>query len=121
LVLASYFGAEPIRFDFVLLGLGTNGHTASLFPGTPVLNETKRQAEEVYVAELDMWRVTLTAPVLNAAAIAAFLVSGADKADVVREIIRGPRDPDRLPAQLIRPESGEAVWLLDAPAAARLT
>ncbi len=120
-VLASFFGAGPVRFDLVLLGLGTNGHTASLFPGTPVLIETKRPAAEVYVAELDMWRVTLTAPVLNAAATAAFLVSGADKADVVREILRGPRDPNRLPAQLIRPESGDATWLLDKPAAARLT
>lgn len=118
--LASYFGAGPVRFDLVLLGLGTNGHTASLFPKTPVLHELKRRAAEVYVAELDMWRVTLTAPVLNAAATAAFLVSGADKADVVREILRGPRDPERLPAQLIRPETGECVWLLDAPAAARL-
>ena len=119
-VLAQHFGTEPARFDLVLLGLGTNGHTASLFPGTSVLRERTRRAAEVYVAELDMWRVTLTAPVLNAAAVVAFLVSGADKADILREVIIGPREPDRLPAQLVQPAASEARWLVDRAAASRL-
>jgi len=118
-VLASHFGNESPRFDLVLLGLGTNGHTASLFPGTAVLHEQRRRAAEVYVAELDMWRVTLTAPAINAAAFAMFLVTGQEKADVVRQVIQGPRDPERLPAQLIQP-AGELVWLLDRAAAGRL-
>ena len=119
-VLARHFGAEPARFDLIFLGLGTNGHTASLFPGTSVLHEQTRRAAEVYVAELDMWRVTLTAPVLNAAAVVAFLVSGADKADVLREVLFGPRAPDRLPAQFVQPVAGEIRWLVDRAAASRL-
>jgi len=118
--LAHYFGTEPVRFDLVILGLGTNGHTASLFPGTPVLNERTRRAAEVYVAELDMWRVTLTVPVINAAAVVAFLVSGADKADALRDVLFGPRDPERMPAQLIQPAAIEISWLVDRAAASRL-
>ncbi len=119
-VLAHHFGAEPVRFDLVLLGLGTNGHTASLFPKTPVLKERTRRAAEVYVAELDMWRVTLTVPVLNAAGVVAFLVSGPNKADILRQVIFGPRDSDRLPAQLIQPTANEIAWLVDRTAASRL-
>lgn len=119
-VLAEHFGTEPAQFDLVFLGLGTDGHTASLFPGAPVLREWTRRAAEVYVAELNMWRVTLTATVLNAAAVVAFLVSGADKADVLREVIFGPREPDRLPAQLVQPTASETRWLVDRAAASRL-
>lgn len=114
-----FAGAEP-RFDLVLLGLGENGHTASLFPHTPVLTEQKRWVAEVYVQEIDLWRVTLTAPVLNEGQVIAFLVTGANKADVLREVLKGPRDVERLPAQLIRPRHGELRWLVDRPAAARL-
>jgi 6-phosphogluconolactonase len=116
--LKQYFGQGPPRFDLVLLGMGTNAHTASLFPGTPVLKETKCWAAEVYVAEQDLWRVTLTAPLLNQAAVIAFIVSGADKGPVMREVIEGPFDPERLPSQLIRPESGDLRWLVDAAAGA---
>jgi 6-phosphogluconolactonase len=119
-VLRTYFAGGPPRFDLVLLGLGENGHTASLFPGTPVLKEKDRWAAEVYVAELDMWRVTLTAPCLNQAGTTAFLVSGAGKADVLRDVLEGPRRPELLPAQLIQPADGKLLWLADRPAAAHL-
>ena len=119
--LRQFFAGRPPRLDLVLLGLGDNGHTASLFPGTPVLKETERWAAEVYVAEQDMYRVTLTAPFINQASLVAFLVSGAAKAGVLGEILHGPRDPERLPAQLIRPQTGEILWLTDLKAAAQLT
>lgn len=114
-----FSGAEP-RFDLVLLGLGENGHTASLFPNTPVLSDRQRWVAEVYVQEQNLWRITMTAVLLNEAAVAAFLVTGANKADVVREVVEGPRDAARLPAQLIQLTHGELRWLLDRGAASKL-
>jgi 6-phosphogluconolactonase len=119
-LLRDFFTGRRPDFDLVLLGLGENGHTASLFPGAPVLDEQERWAAAVYVPEQDLYRVTLTAPVINAAALVAFLVSGASKAQVLREVLQGPRDPQRLPAQLIHPAGGELRWLLDQAAAAEL-
>ena len=115
--LRGFFGERPPRFDLVFLGLGANGHTASLFPGTPVLQERQRWVAEVYVAEQDLFRVTLTAPLLNQAAVVVFLIAGVAKAAVLREILEGPQDPTRLPAQLIRPTDGELRWLVDQAAA----
>jgi 6-phosphogluconolactonase len=120
-VLHEFFGDQPPRFDLIFLGLGENGHTASLFPGTPVLEERERWVSEVYVAEQELYRVTLTAPLINQAAVVAFLVSGAGKAGVLKEVLEGPVDPYRLPAQSIRPADGELHWLLDSGAAAMLT
>jgi 6-phosphogluconolactonase len=119
--LRQFFTGHPSSLDLVLLGLGDNGHTASLFPGTPVLKETERWVAEVYVAEQDLHRVTLTAPFINQAALVAFLVAGEAKTQILWEILRGPRDPERLPAQLIQPKSGEALWFTDLKAAARVT
>jgi 6-phosphogluconolactonase len=116
-VLRGFFGERPPRFDLVFLGLGANGHTASLFPDTPVLEERQRWVAEVYVAEQDLFRVTLTAPLLNQAAIVAFLVAGAAKATVLHDVLQGPREPSRLPAQLIRPTDGNLHWLVDRTAA----
>lgn len=118
-LLRTFFAGQQPQFDLVLLGLGENGHTASLFPGTPVLREKERWAREVYVAEQDLYRVTLTAPLLNRALVTAFLVAGAGKASVLREVIEGPPDPERLPAQLILPE-GELRWLVEQSASAHL-
>jgi 6-phosphogluconolactonase len=118
--LRQFFSGRPPRLDLVLLGLGDNGHTASLFPGTPVLRETERWVAEVYVAEQDMYRVTLTAPFINQAALVVFLVAGEAKAGVLREILYGPRDAERLPAQLIAPQAGELLWLTDLKAAAQV-
>ncbi len=119
--LREFFAGQPPRLDLVLLGLGPDGHTASLFPGTPVLEEQERWAAAVYVAEGDLYRVTLTAPLINQAARVAFLVAGGAKAEVLREVLHGPRDPARLPAQLIRPQNGELLWLADRQAAAPAT
>jgi 6-phosphogluconolactonase len=116
-LLRSFFGERRPRFDMVFLGLGENGHTASLFPGTPVLEERQRWVAEVYNAEQDLFRITLTAPLLNQAAVVVFLVAGAAKAAVLREVLEGPQDPTRLPAQLIRPGDGELRWLVDRTAA----
>ncbi len=108
------------RFDLVLLGMGDNGHTASLFPNLRAVRETERWVMAEYVAEVSMWRVTLTPVVLNAAATAAFLVSGRDKAPMLHRVLEGPVDIDALPAQAIAPADGRLRWLVDAPAAAEL-
>jgi 6-phosphogluconolactonase len=113
--LRACFGEAP-RFDLIFLGLGENGHTASLFPHTAVLKERSRWARAVFPAGQDLPRVTLTAPVINRAAVVAFLVTGASKSGVLKEVLYGPRDHDRLPAQLIRPERGELLWLADRAA-----
>ena len=112
-ILRSHFGSCGARFDLVLLGLGENGHTASLFPGTAVLNEEKLWSADVFVAEQSLHRVTLTAPAINMASKVAFLVSGTPKASVLKEVLEGPSDPQRLPAQLIKPVDGQLIWLVD--------
>lgn len=118
--LRGFFGTPLPRFDLVLLGLGENGHTASLFPGTDVLAERERWAREVFVAEQGLFRVTLTVPVINNAATAAFVVSGEGKAQVLREVLEGTVYPFRLPARLIKPLQGRLVWMVDRAAAAGL-
>ena len=118
--LREFFAGQPPRLDLVLLGLGDDGHTASLFPGTKVLKERQRWAAAVYLGEPNLYRVTLTAPLINQAAVVAFLVAGGAKAGVLREVLHGPYDPGRLPAQLIRPQNGELLWLTDLAAAAQL-
>jgi len=109
------------RFDLVLLGLGDNAHTASLFPRSAVLRERERAVVAEFVEDAGMWRMTLTVPVLTRAAETLFLVAGASKAEAVRAVLEGPADPDDVPAALIRPVDGRVTWLLDAPAASRLT
>jgi 6-phosphogluconolactonase len=111
------FGADgPPRFDYVLLGLGTDGHTASLFPGTKALGETRRFAVENYVPKLGEWRLTLTLPVLNAARRAVFLVVGKEKRDAVAVVVRTERSRADLPASLVRPDRGSLIWILDEAA-----
>ncbi len=113
-------GVRVPSFDLVLLGLGANGHTASLFPHTPLLHETTRWVAAAYIDEVKMWRITLTAPVINAAANILWLVAGADKAATVHAVLRGDYRPEDLPAQLIQPTNGRVVWLLDRDAASQL-
>lgn len=113
-------GAGVPQFDLILLGMGDDGHTASLFPGTAALHERRRWVVAHYVEKLQAWRVTLTPAVLNAADHVAFLVSGAGKATRLREVLRGSYQPDILPAQIVQPASGRLVWLVDAAAAALL-
>ncbi len=112
-------GDRP-QFDLDLLGLGTNGHTASLFPHRPTLHVRDRLVVSDFIDEVKMNRVTFTVPLINDARHNLFLVSGEEKASVVKEILRGPNDPDRLPSQFIRQSSGSLTWLMDAAAAANL-
>ena len=110
-------GERP-RFDLILLGLGADGHTASLFPGSPALNETTRLAVAVHAGPVKAYRLTLTLPVLNAAARVIFLVSGEEKAEALRAALKGGASPS-CPASLVRPEHG-TTWLVDRAAAASL-
>jgi 6-phosphogluconolactonase len=103
-------------FDLVLLGVGGDGHTASLFPGTKALGAPNRWVMANYVEPLGEWRLTLTAEVINTAGQVTFLASGEPKAEIVREILLGPRRPEELPAQLIKPPRGCLLWMLDAQA-----
>ncbi len=118
--------AAPLpRFDLILLGMGPDGHTASLFPGSPALKESKRWVVDNYVEKFKgtktPWlRVTLTYPVLNAAAHVLFMVAGADKADALYEVLHGEPNPDLYPSQRIRPSAGRLTWLVDSAAARKL-
>ncbi|HMB95240.1 MAG TPA: 6-phosphogluconolactonase, partial [Tepidisphaeraceae bacterium] len=100
-----------------MLGMGPDGHTASLFPHSEALNETKHRCVANFAPELKVWRITMSAPFINRAQNVLVLVAGADKADRVAEVLEGPRDPQRLLIQLISPLQGHMTWLLDAPAA----
>jgi len=113
-------GAESPAFDLVVLGMGPDGHTASLFPHTAALEEMNRLAVANHVQNKDAWRVTLTWPVINHAASVFFLIAGADKAQILHEVLLGPRDPERLPSQLIAPSGGILTLLLDKAAASLL-
>jgi 6-phosphogluconolactonase len=114
-------GAESPRFDLVTLGMGPDGHTASLFPHTAGLSEIGRLVIANHVPQQkEAWRISLTWPVINHAAEVVFEVEGPSKTDVLAEVLTGPRDPERLPAQLIRPSNGKLLFLLDEAAAAKL-
>jgi 6-phosphogluconolactonase len=114
-----YFKGQEPSFDLILLGLGTNAHTASLFPNCAALKETKRLVISEYIEEAKSERLTFTAPLINTAQNVCFLVSGGDKAEVVRDVLEGTMNPEQKPAQLIRPTRGKLSWLMDE-AAARL-
>ena len=107
-------------FDLVLLGMGDNGHTASLFPGLLAVREAERWVVAEFVSEVDMWRITLTPVVLNAAAEVVFVLAGADKAAMLHRVLDGPVRPEALPAQIVAPSRGRLRWLVDTEAAARL-
>jgi 6-phosphogluconolactonase len=121
--LRQFFALRPgeiPRLDLVFLGMGDDGHVASLFPDSEALNEKDRLVAAPWVAKLNSYRVTLTLPVLNNAACVLFLIQGSSKAEALRQILTGTRSPNRLPAQAIRPEAGELLWLVDSAAAAGL-
>jgi 6-phosphogluconolactonase len=123
--LAAAFRLAPLapdaapRFDLILLGLGPEGHTASLFPGSPALHDGGHLVAAPWVEKLAAFRITLTPRALNAAARVLFLVAGEDKAPAVREVLAGGAPPDRYPARVVQPTDGELLWLLD-PEAAKL-
>jgi len=109
------------RFDLVLLGMGNEGHTASLFPGTRALHETKRLVARNWVGKLYTNRITLTAPAINNAARVIFMITGADKALALKGVLEGPYEPEQLPAQMIQPSSGQLLWLVDTIAGGMLS
>jgi 6-phosphogluconolactonase len=107
-------------FDLVLLGMGDDGHTASLFPHTQALHELGRIVVANHVPQKDTWRITLTWPVIDRGREVAFLIEGAAKAQVLHDVLLGPYDPEAKPSQLIRPASGKLTMLLDGAAASKL-
>ena len=113
-------GAEIPSFDLIALGMGADGHTASLFPGTAALHELHRLAVANFVPLKAIWRVTLTVPVINSARRVFFLIDGADKAQTLRDVIAGARAPERFPSQLIQPSGAILLWILGQTAAALL-
>lgn len=108
------------RFDLIMLGMGPDGHTASLFPGTKALNEQNRLVTSNWVGKFYTHRITMTAPVLNNAACVMFMAGGQDKAQPLKAVLEGPYEPAQLPSQLIRPTHGTLCWLVDQSAASLL-
>jgi 6-phosphogluconolactonase len=108
------------KFDLIFLEMGSDGHTAALFPGAKALQEEKRLVISNWVGKFCAERITMTAPLLNNAACVVFLVSGRDKALPVKAVLEGRYEPQQLPAQLIRPDSGRLIWLLDSAAGSLL-
>ncbi|GGA66969.1 6-phosphogluconolactonase [Edaphobacter acidisoli] len=113
-------GAETPTFDLILLGMGDDGHTASLFPHTEALSDLTDIVTANHVPQKDTWRITLTWPVINQGREVAFLIEGAAKAQVLHDVFLGQYQPDTYPSQIIRPASGKLTLLLDAAAAAKL-
>ncbi len=105
------------RLDLILLGLGTDGHTASLFPGSEVLHETKRLVAAPWVEKFQSYRITMTLPLLNNGASVVFLVNGSEKANIVKQVFEGPQN---YPAQAVKPTKGELLWMLDKDAASEI-
>jgi len=112
---------EIPRFDLILLGLGPDGHTASLFPETAALQEKSRLVVANWVEKLKTYRITFTLPVLNAARCVAFLVSGSEKASALREVFEGDAPGKKYPAKLVRPAEGKLIWFVDRAAASELS
>jgi 6-phosphogluconolactonase len=115
-----FFGEDAPRFDLIFLGLGENGHTASLFPGSDVVFENKRMVIEVYVSEQQMFRITMTPLLINKAHNIIFLVEGEKKAEILKTVLNDQYQPDKFPAQVIKAEDGNLYWFVDKKAAALL-
>jgi len=113
--------AEYPRFDLLLVGMGNEGHTLSLFPGTKALHPDGRIVVSNWIGKLYTERITLTAPAANNAAEIIFMVTGADKACALKAVLEGPFEPEQLPAQLLQPKNGKLLWLVDAAAGSMLT
>jgi len=115
-----HFG-EDIAFDLILLGLGDDAHTASLFPGTSILLLDENLIKEVYLADKQVFRISMTAPLINQAKNIAFLTFGEGKADAIKHVLEGEKDITKYPAQLIKPLNGEVQWFIDEAAASKLS
>lgn len=112
---------NPPRFDLILLGMGEDGHTASLFPDSPALGDTEHLVAAPFVEKLKAHRLTMTLATINAARNVTFLVAGEAKAATLRAVLEGGGDASRYPSQLVEPAGGELIWLVDEAAASRLT
>lgn len=119
-LLRQYFPAAGATFDLVLNGMGDDGHTLSLFPHTAVIHETSAWVKSFYLTQQEMYRITLTAPVVNRAHKIAFLTFGSNKAHALQQVLKGARHVDQYPSQLIEPVSGSLHWFVDEAAAAGL-
>jgi 6-phosphogluconolactonase len=119
-LLHQYFPEDGTSFDLVLNGMGDDGHTLSLFPHTAVIHEAKAWVTSFYLAPQEMYRITLTAPIVNRAHKVAFLTFGSNKAHALQEVLKGARNVDQYPSQIIQPASGELHWFVDEAAAAGL-
>lgn len=119
-IIKIFFEKDDPHFDLILLGLGENGHTASLFPGSDVVFENKKLVREVYVAEQQMYRITMTPALINQAHNIVFLVEGKNKAEILKTVLSGQHQPDKFPAQVINLEEGNLYWYVDKKAAALL-
>ncbi len=108
---------ELPRFDLILLGMGPDGHTASLFPGTAALHEDERLVAANWVEKSKTWRITLTYPVLNHAAAVLFMATGEEKQESLLQVLQGKPDPENYPAQGVQPTNGSLIWLVDQAAA----
>jgi 6-phosphogluconolactonase len=117
--LKQFFGDSP-HFDLILLGMGIDGHTASLFPGTAAIHEENRWAAAHYVDKLSSWRITLTPAIINRAKSIIFLISGESKAQPLQRVLHGRFQPNLLPSQIIAPNNGTLTWLIDEAAASLL-
>jgi len=119
--ISKHFTGKPVNFDFILLGLGDNSHTASLFPNTSVLEETEATIRSVFVEEVDMFRITMTAPLINQGRNIVFLVFGKEKSDAVFHVLEdGSGSIHQYPARLIKSNEKKVQWFLDASAASGL-
>lgn len=119
-ILLEYFKDSDTTFDLVLLGMGDDGHTLSLFPGLPIVNEKKAWVSAFWLQAQDMYRITLTAPVVNQSACVVFMATGGGKALTLKNVIEGTFDAEKFPSQLIRPQDGELHWFVDEAAASAL-
>jgi len=119
-ILHRYFGEEGASFDLVLNGMGDDGHTLSLFPHTPVIHEKKAWVTSFYLDAQQMYRITLTAPVVNRARKVVFLTFGANKSNALFEVLKGARNVDQYPSQIIQPLDGDLHWFVDEAAASRV-
>jgi 6-phosphogluconolactonase len=119
-ILRQYFDPSALSFDLVLLGMGDDGHTLSLFPGTEVVHEETAWVTAFFLQAQDMFRITLTKTIVNRSACVAFLTTGTGKAHALKEVLKGTYNPDLYPSQEIRPVAGELHWFVDEAAAAGL-
>ena len=119
-MLHDFFDNTTTTFDLVLLGMGDDGHTLSLFPGSTIIEEHDHWVNSVYNSDQEMYRITLMPKIVNRAAKIAFMAEGKKKAKMLQQVLQGPYEPSKYPAQIIKPDNGELHWFVDEAAAQEL-